>query len=129
MNQQPVIQCCSINGKVCRNGKREDFPIDDRTQEKFVCNEWVNIKGPHPQTGEVIDNWMCGRFANSLLLMEIARQVSHNTASTDKVANEVNKHHRTFFKALNDETQGRLLKVDRASQPDVQSNGIEHKGA
>lgn len=123
MNQQPVIQCCSINGKVCRNGKREDFPVDDRTGEKFICNEWVNVKGLHPQSGETIDNWMCGRYANVLMLNEIARQVKQTGASVDKTANEVAKHHATFFNALNDDTKGRLLKADQ------NINLIEEQGA
>lgn len=125
MDQQPVIQCCSINGKVCRNGKREDFPVDDRTQEKFVCNEWVNVKGIHPQTGGEVDNWMCAKFAHVLMLNEIARQMKQAGASTDKVANEVRKHHQTFFNALNDDAKGRLLD----SQADQNINLIDGKGA
>ena len=123
MNQTPTIQCCSINGKVCRNGKREDFPADDRTGERFFCNEWVNVKGKDPQSDQTIDNWMCAKFASILLGLEQAQQTRQAGASADKVANEVRKHHATFFNALNDDVKGRLLEADR------HMNGIEFKGA
>lgn len=118
-----TIQCCSLNGKICRNGKRDDFPVNEQTGERFICNEWVNVKGKDPQSDEIFDNWMCGRLATTKLLLEIAQMVRHNTASTDKVATEVNKHRKMFFHALNEETQGRLLEAEVVKQ-----NGIEHKG-
>jgi len=122
MTQQPVIQCCSINGKICRNGKRDDFSVDERTGEKYFCNEWVNVKGKHPQTGEVLDNFMCAKYANVLMALEQAQQTRQAAASSDKVANEVRSHHATFFSALNDETRARLLKADDVKHIEVKEN-------
>jgi hypothetical protein len=127
MNQQPVIQCCSVNGKVCRNGKREDFPTDERTGEKFICNEWVNVRGQHPQTGEVIDNFMCGKYARVMLALEQAQQMRQTAASADKVATEVRRQSRTIYGLASNEARERLLKADGAIQPTVDLNGIEHK--
>lgn len=121
---QPTIQCCSINGKVCRNGKREDFPIDDRTGEKFVCNEWVNLKGKNPQSGEVLDQWMCGKWATTVILLEIAQQTKQAGASTDKVANEIRRGQSIVLGLAGEQDRGRLLQADVVNQ-----NGIEHKGA
>lgn len=123
MNQQPVIQCCSINGKVCRNGKRDDFPVDERTGEKFFCNEWVNVKGKHPQTGETIDNWMCAKFAAIVVALEQAHQTRQAAASVDKTATEVRNHHRSFVSALNEDAKGRLLKADDVTDIEFKENG------
>ena len=104
MDQAPVIQCCSINGKICRNGKREDFPVDERTGERFFCNRWVNVKGKNPQTDATIDNWMCADFAQILLGLEQAQQTRQAGASTDKVVN-------TIFGLASPEAKERLLRA------------------
>ena len=122
MTQQPVIQCCSINGKICRNGKREDFPIDDRTGERFFCNEWVNVKGKHPQTEEILDNWMCAKFANVILGLEQAQQTRQAAASSDKVAGEVQKGRLMVFGLASDENRARLLKAEDVKHIEFKEN-------
>ena len=116
-----TIQCCSINGKVCRNGKREDFPVDERTGEKQFCNEWVNLKGKHPQSEEMVDRWMCGKLATILLLMEQAQQTRQVGASSDKIASEVRLQSETIYGLASDEARARLLNADPKRQ-------IERKG-
>jgi hypothetical protein len=123
MNKNPTIQCCSVNGKVCRDGRRDDFPEDPRTGVRFLCNEWVNVRGKHPQSEEIIDNWMCARFASILMQMEQAQQTRQAAASSDKTATEVRRHHQTFYAALNDDARERLLKADQA-EPMIEQKGV-----
>jgi hypothetical protein len=108
----PVIQACYINGEICRNGKRDDFKTDPQTGEKYHCNKWVMLRGADPQTGDPIDTWCCNEFAKTKLAIENANMTRHNTASTDKVANEVANHHGTFLAALPDELRDRVIRAN-----------------
>lgn len=105
---QPVIQACSENGKVCRNGKRDDFEVDPRTGEKFLCNKWVKLTGTDPQSGQPIDTWCCAEWAKVRIMLENAQMVRQNIASTDKVANQVARSRAEFLGALPERARERL---------------------
>jgi hypothetical protein len=56
------------------------------------CRLWVKVQGQHPQVdGKTVDYYDCADAWTPLLLLEVAAKVRENTASTDKVANEVKK--------------------------------------
>lgn len=99
---QPIIQACYINGKTCRNGKRDDFELNPLTNEKNVCNKWVKLMGADPQTGNPIETWCCSEFAKIKLMLEQANNIRQTTASMDRNNN-------ILFSALPDEAKQRTL--------------------
>jgi hypothetical protein len=135
---RPIIQACYINGEICRNGKRDDFKIDPQTGEKYHCNKWVLLRGADPQTGHPIDTWCCNEFAKIKLMMENAQMVRQGKASTDKVANEVARHHGTFLAAMPDELRDRVIRANprlvlksdpvKISSPDPENSKEAHHG-
>ncbi|MBI4396813.1 MAG: hypothetical protein HY548_06945 [Elusimicrobia bacterium] len=108
---QTITQACYINGKLCRNGKREDFPKNKETGEKYVCNKWIKLIGMDPQSGEHLENWMCSEAAITKLLIENAQMTRHASASTDKVANEIQRSRMTMIAAMPPDAQDRLVTV------------------
>lgn len=108
-----IIQACSVNGEICRNGKRDDFKINPETGEKFLCNKWISMRGKDPESEELIDNWMCNEFAIPKLLSENAQRINQLGASTDKVANEVRKHHESFVVVATNKVNQRLLDAEQ----------------
>ena len=107
---RPIIQACYINGLTCRNGKRDDFPVDPQTGEKFHCNKWVLLRGADPQTGDQIDTWCCNEFAKIKIALENAQMVRQNIASTDKVSNQIHRSRSEFINALPEEAKERLVR-------------------
>lgn len=120
-----IIQSCFINGKTCRNGKRDDFDVNPQTGEKFTCNKWVKLVGMDPQTGTTIDTWCCNEFAKIKLMIEGANMTRHAIASTDKVASEVAKQHMTMFAALPESAQARVANANPKllPTPNEETNG------
>lgn len=53
------------------------------------CQLWVKVSGMHPQTEKIVDHYACADAWMPALTLEVANMVRQNTASTDKVANEV----------------------------------------
>lgn len=108
--QGAIIQACSVpGGLTCINGSREDFKNHPLTGEKLKCHKWIKLVGKDPQTGGDIDTWCCNEFAKIKLALESAQMVRQNTASTDKVANQVAQHRAEFIGALPEEAIVRLL--------------------
>lgn len=99
--QRPIIQACSINGEICRNGKRDDFKIDPLTNEKYFCHKWVKLVGSDPQTGKDIETWCCNEYAKIKLALE-------NASMTRTVAAGLDRNNNTFFAALPNHIQQRI---------------------
>lgn len=97
-----IIQSCYVNGKTCRNGKRDDFNIDSNTGEKFYCNKWVKLLGQDPQTGKDIETWCCAEFAKIKLMLE-------NSFRTRQVTSALDRNNNTFFSALPENIQRRIV--------------------
>lgn len=122
MSEEPtVIQSCYINGKTCRNGKRDDFDVNPLTGEKVRCNKWIKLMGTDPQSGAHLEEWHCSEFWKIKLALENAQMVRQNTASTDKVANQIQRQRAEFYAALTDEARDSV----RAGTPQIteQPNG------
>lgn len=113
---RPVIQACSINGKICRNGKRSDFEVDPQTDEKPFCHKWVKLIGTDPQTGNEIETWCCNEFAKIKLMLE-------NSAMTRRVVKSVDRNNNIFFEALPPVAKERILHSAQPILEDKQ-NGI-----
>jgi len=57
------------------------------------------LRGVHPQTGEPVpDEWNCAIGHLPKLLLENAQQSRQAGASADKVANEVDKFHKSMVR-------------------------------
>lgn len=62
-----------------------------------TCPFWQMLRGVHPQTGEPIpDEWNCSLAHQTKLFLEVSQQARQAGASSDKVATEVNKFHRSM---------------------------------
>lgn len=104
----PIIQACYINGKTCRNGKRDDFEINPATGERFHCNKWIKLVGYDPQTGQAIDTWCCSELAKIKIGLETAQMERQTGASVDKVANQIQRQRAEFLGALPTDAVERL---------------------
>lgn len=117
-----IRQTCSINGKLCVNGIRSDFETDHLIQRQRPCNKWVRLIGTEPQTGKNIDEWCCNEWAKVKIGVENSQMIRQVIASTDKVANQVQKSRAEFLGALSEEAQKRLINADPKIQQ-ISSNG------
>jgi hypothetical protein len=106
---QDIRQSCSVNGELCINGIRSDFKSDPLMQRPRPCNKWVRLVGKDPQSEKTIDEWCCNEWAKVKIGIENCQMIRHATASTDKVATEVKKHHASFLGVLSGDAQVRLL--------------------
>lgn len=59
--------------------------------KKFDCAWFIEIRGAHPQTGEEVSDWGCSMAMLPLLMIENAKQSSHNVAATNSFRNEMVK--------------------------------------
>lgn len=79
---------CPLNGKLCIDGSREDFPSDD-VGGKVKCRWWQHLAGKDPQSEKVIDQFDCAIAWMPTVTIEGAQMSRQTGASVDKVANEV----------------------------------------
>lgn len=86
---------CPLNGKLCINGKREDFP-KDKIGNLIQCRLWVHLYGKDPQSEKTIDQWDCAWAWVPTTTIEGAQASRFAAASSDKVANEVHTAGRRF---------------------------------
>lgn len=119
--QRPIVQACSVNGEICRNGKRDDFKVDPLTNEKYYCHKWVKLVGKDPQTGHDIDTWCCNEFAKIKLALE-------NANMTRGVAYGLDRNNNTFFDALPDVAKERVMNSNSYKIPNVITNGTINRG-
>lgn len=87
------------------------------------CEFYTHLIGKDPQSGAQTDKWGCAVTFLPILLIENAQMTRHVMAGTDKVANEVAKHHATFIGALNVEAQKRLLDADPRMEVENKNGG------
>lgn len=68
--------------------------------------------GKNPQGDGVIDKFGCAIEFLPILLVENAQMIRQTAASTDKVANQVQKSRAEFIGALTNDAQRRLLDAE-----------------
>lgn len=85
-------------------GKGEDgFPIEG------ACAAWQPVSAFDIKAGKNEEVFDCSIFGwTPDLLTEIAKEISHGTASVDKVANQVQRSRSEFLGALPEEAKDRL---------------------
>ena len=98
------LMSCPMNGKICKDGVREDFQTGGEVGQKLSCRWWTHVVGKDPQTEKLMDHYDCGMAWIPVVMLEVSQMTRHNTASTDKVANVMN------------ETKDGLLQMTRGLQ-------------
>lgn len=91
---------CPLNGSVCKNGRREDFPVDEVGQ-KIQCRWWTHLYGKDPQSHKQIDQWDCAVAWLPTTTIETAQKAQQAAASFDKVANVTSELGNKFVQAVN----------------------------
>lgn len=79
---------CPLNGKLCVDGTREDFPKNS-VGGLVKCRWWQHVAGKDPQTEKTIDHYDCAVAWLPTVGIEGAQMSRQTAASVDKVANEV----------------------------------------
>lgn len=83
------VECaCPLNGKLCIDGSREDFP-ETKVGNKVKCRWWQHVAGKDPQTEKILDNFDCAIAWIPVIAIEGAQMSRQTAASVDKVANEI----------------------------------------
>ncbi len=83
------IECaCPLNGKLCVDGSREDFP-NNSVGGKVKCRWWQHLAGKDPQSEKMIDQFDCAIAWGPVTSIEGAQMSRQTAASVDKVANEL----------------------------------------
>jgi len=101
---------CPLMKGVCINGFVKGQMPESETGERTLCAFFVVLKGKDPQTEQVYDDPGCSFHWLPVLSVETNQMIRHTTASVDKTATEVRKHHATFIGAMPEDLQRNLLK-------------------
>lgn len=83
-----IAWACPLNGKLCIDGTREDFPTNE-VGGKVKCRWWQHLAGKDPQSEKVIDQYDCAVAWLPTVGIEGAQMARQTSASVDKVANQV----------------------------------------
>lgn len=117
MSDQPkdIRQTCSVNGKLCINGIREDFEKDPLTKQPRPCHKWVYIaNGTDPQTGKPIDGtWCCNEWANLKIRLEQSQMTRNVQAAVNDLGN-------MFLAALPPESRKQVLDNSAAARKTIE---------
>jgi len=73
----------AVEGRIC------PFHRKDVSKVCHKCPLWVRVRGLHPQTGEMLDEWQCAFTWAPVLMIESARQTSQAGAAIESFRNEV----------------------------------------
>lgn len=121
-----VACACPLNGKICTDGVREDFPENPaKPGHKVQCRWWQHIYGKDPQTEQIVDEFDCSIPWLTVTTVETSQNARGAAASTDKVAN-------VMHSAMNRMVRGMLAIAKRngvvlAPPPDrAQLNGKDN---
>lgn len=102
---------CPLIKGTCINGFSKGIMPENEKGERETCAFFVITKGMNPQTGQEMDDPGCSIYFMPILQIEVAQKIRQATASTDKVATEVAKHHATAVGAMSDEQRDNLART------------------
>lgn len=68
-----------------------DCPQWQAPCRKHRCRWYVNVRGQHPQTGEIIDQWGCTVEFWPMLMVENSQQQRQTGAAVESFRNEMVK--------------------------------------
>lgn len=103
------IRSCPLNGKTCCDGIRDDFEKHPITKQQIKCRWWVHLTGKDPQSEKNVDEFDCSIAWLPIIGLENSQMIRFNAASTDKVANNISKVHKSFLLALPESARNRLM--------------------
>ena len=86
------VCACPLNGKVCSDGIREDFPLSEDKINRLRCRWWQHIYGKDPQTEKLVDEFDCSIAWLPVTTVETSQMAHQTSASVDKVANVMNRN-------------------------------------
>lgn len=84
-------------------------PFIRKNCNKHECVLYVHLLGMNPQTGQPTEEWKCSLAFLPILMVENSNMIRQGTASTDKVATQLQKSRAEFIGALSEEGQKRLV--------------------
>lgn len=110
---------CPLMKESCLHGWTKSMGEDDKTGERPVCAAWQPVTTFNLKEGQHEEAHDCSVFGwGPDLLTAIAQEVSHGVASTDKVANQVNRSRSEFIGALPAEARDRLVAAHVEALPE-----------
>lgn len=71
--------------------KKADCPFWRGPCKEHGCRFYIQIQGMDPNTGQSVNKWDCAIAWLPMLLIENSQMQRQTGASTDKVANEIDK--------------------------------------
>lgn len=115
----PTMKEWCIKGWTPSMGKNEDgFPLEG------ACAAWQPVTTFNIKEGKNEEVYDCAAFGwPADLMSEVAKEVYQGAASTDKVANEVQKHRQVFVRALSQDVPERIIPIE-TQKPEQLSQGI-----
>jgi hypothetical protein len=84
------VMTCPLNGKLCLEGKREDFQRDD-VDVPVTCRWWVHLYGKDPQSEKILDQYDCSIAWLPVTTVETSQMSRQSSASFDKVATQISE--------------------------------------
>lgn len=90
----------------CPFGHKCETAIDANTIER--CTFYINLRGKHPQSEEIIDKFGCAIGWLPILLIESAQITRGNQAAIESFRNEMVKGQTEFNNLLRGAAQKRL---------------------
>jgi len=84
-----VTCACPLNGQLCVDGVRSDFPDGPIHGVKVKCRWWTHVVGKDPQTTKDFDFFDCAVAWLPVTTLENSQMSRQTSAAVDKVANEV----------------------------------------
>lgn len=85
-----VTCACPLNGQLCVDGVRADFPDNaNMPGVKVKCRWWTQVAGKDPQSTKEFNFWDCAVAWLPVTTLETSQMGRQTAASVDKVANEV----------------------------------------
>lgn len=54
-----------------------------------TCEWYVSVKGKHPQSEEMIDQWACAIAWGPMMMINVAQQAHQGAAATEGLRNEL----------------------------------------
>ena len=89
----------------------EFCPFIKKKCAKLACALYTHLTGMNPQTGQPSDSFGCALAFLPMLLIENSQMIRQGTASTDKVANQVNKQRAEFLASLTGPQKDNMLNL------------------
>lgn len=99
---------CPSMKEMCVNGHCQSMGQDE-DKEPIRCVLWAKVAGVNPQTGQKIEEWKCSKVWATLLQIENSQQIRMNTASIDKMSNQIDFIKKAFLIALPEEKRLEIL--------------------